>query len=157
MISVSDAEKNGVGDGHNTVGGNPMTEQRETMETIAGKVRIALESADLSAFKELLDPDVHWGAPDARRPACRNRDQVIDWYQRGRDAGVRGDVSDVAICGEQLLVTMTVRGTGDAEERGGAALRWQVLAVDRGRVVDIVGFDDRADAVAYIDKRASRT
>lgn len=127
------------------------------MEAIAAQVRIALEAADLSAFSELLDPYVHWGAPDARRPACQNRDQVLTWYQRGRDAGVRGDVSDVVVCGEQLLVSMTVHGTEDAQQRGGAALRWQVLAVRGGRVVDIVGFDDRADAVAYIDKRALQT
>jgi hypothetical protein len=125
-----------------------MSEQLETMQELAGLVRSALEADDLSAFGHLLDPEVHWGAPGARRPTCKNRDQVLTWYQRGRDAGVRGHVSDVKVVGDRLLVSMTVRGSPGAEERGGAALRWQVLTVRRGRVVDIVGFDDKSDAQA---------
>ena len=45
---------------------------------------------------------------------------------------------------------MSVRGTENAKERGGAALRFQVLTVRSGMVVDIVGFDDKADALAYV-------
>ena len=76
-----------------------MSEQQEAMEDIAQQVRIALEAADLSAFSDLLDPDVHWGAPDARRPSCKNRDQVLAWYQRGRESGVRARVSEVGVFG----------------------------------------------------------
>jgi len=123
----------------------------QSMDGVAHSVRTALESGDLAAFEELLDPDVTWGAPDARTPACRNREQVLAWYRRGRDAGVRGDVADVTVLGSRLLVTMTVRGSDEARRRGGAALRYQVLTVRAGRIVDIVGFDDRSDAVAHAD------
>lgn len=126
-----------------------MTEQHgavESVEDVARQVRVALESADLSAFSELLDPDVRWGAPGAGTPACRNRSQVLAWYQRGRDAGTRADVTDVEVHGERILVSLTVRGTSEASARGGAALRWQVLTVSGGRIVDIVGFDDRSEA-----------
>jgi ketosteroid isomerase-like protein len=125
----------------------------QTMDEVAQSVRAALESGDLAAFQGLLDPDVTWGAPDARTPACRNRDQVLAWYRRGRDAGVRGEVSDVAVIGSRLVVTMTVRASDEARRRGGAALRYQVLTVRDGRIVDIVGFDDRSDAVAHADRR----
>jgi hypothetical protein len=127
-----------------------VTEQRgavESVEDVARQVRVALGSADLSAFSELLDPDVRWGAPGARKPSCRNRSQVLAWYQRGREAGTRADVIGVEVHGDRILVSLTVRGTPEASARGGATLRWQVLTVRGGRVVDIVGFDDRAEAL----------
>src|SRR5580692_198341 len=120
-----------------------------TMDQVAGQVREALASESLSAFTALLDPDVTWGAPGARNPSCKNRNQVVAWYQRGRDAGVRGSVFDVEVIGDRLLVSMTVRGTENAQERGGAALRYQVLTVRNDRIVDICGFDDRTEAVEY--------
>jgi hypothetical protein len=125
-----------------------MSESEESMQVLAQQVKVALEANDLAAYSELLDPDVHWGAPDARRPTCQNRDQVLSWYERGRESGVRADVSEVSVFGDRILVGMTVRGSEAAQERGGAALRWQVLTVRDGRVVDIVGFDDRSDALA---------
>jgi hypothetical protein len=124
------------------------------MEALAQQVRIALESADVSAFSGLLDPDVRWGAPDARRPSCRNRDQVLAWYQRGRESGRRASVTEVVVFGDRIFVGLIVRDPPSAEEPGGAAPRWQVLTVRAGRVVDIVGFDDRQDAVDRADVSA---
>jgi ketosteroid isomerase-like protein len=120
------------------------------MDDLAVHVRRALGAEDLSAFTELLDPDVTWGAPGSRNPSCKNRSQVLAWYERGRDAGVRGSVHDVEVLGDRLLVTMTLRGTDDAGQRGGAALRFQVLTVRSGKVVDIVGFDDKAEALSSL-------
>ena len=61
-----------------------------------------------------------------------------------------GGVYDVEVLRDRLLVTMSVQGTENARERGGAALRFQVLTVRSGKVVDIVGFDDKAEALAYV-------
>jgi ketosteroid isomerase-like protein len=121
------------------------------MDEIAVLVGKALAAEDLSAFSDLLDPAVTWGAPGARNPSCKNRNQVLAWYQRGRDAGVRGSIYDVEVLGDRLLVSMSVRGTANAKERGGAALRFQVLTVRNGKVVDIVGFDDKTDALSYVN------
>jgi ketosteroid isomerase-like protein len=121
------------------------------MDEMAVLVRRALAAEDLSAFTELLDPAVTWGAPGARNPSCKNRNQVLAWYQRGRDAGVRGSVHDVEVLGDRLLVSMSVRGTEGARDRGGAALRFQLLTVRNGKVVDIVGFDDKAEALNYVN------
>ena len=122
----------------------------EDMDEIAVLVRNALEVEDLSAFTELLDPAVTWGAPGARSLACKNRNQVLAWYERGRDAGVRGSVYDVEVFGDRLLVSMSVRDTESARERGGVALRFQVLTVRSSKVVDIVGFDDKTEALSYV-------
>jgi ketosteroid isomerase-like protein len=120
------------------------------MDEMAVRVRKALAAEDLSAFTELLDPEVAWGAPGARNPNCKNREQVVAWYRRGRDAGIRGSVYDVEVLGDRLLVSMSVRGAEGAFKRGGTALRFQVLTVRRGRVVDIVGFDDKSEARSYL-------
>jgi ketosteroid isomerase-like protein len=120
----------------------------DAMESVARQVRTALESADLSAFADLLDPDVRWGAPDAKVPSCRNRAQVLAWYEKGRQAGTRATVTEVTVLGDQLVVGLAVGGTQATPARSGVALRWQVLTVRGGRIVDIVGFDDRSEAVA---------
>jgi len=120
------------------------------MDEIAALVKKALVSEDLAAFAELLDPSVTWGAPGARNPGCKSRNQVLAWYERGRDAGVRASVYTLEVLGDRLLVSMSVRGTGNARERGGTALRFQVLTVRNGRVVEIVGFDDKAEALSYV-------
>lgn len=86
------------------------------MDEIALLVRKALAAEDPAAFTELLDPSVTWAAPGARNPSCKNRNQVLIWYQRGRDAGVRGSVYDVEVLGDRLLVSMSVRGTENAKE-----------------------------------------
>jgi ketosteroid isomerase-like protein len=121
-----------------------------SMEEMAVLVRRAMVAENMPAFAELLDPDVTWGAPGARNPSCKSRNQVLDWYQRGRQAGVRGSVYDVEIVDDRLLVSMSVSATENARERGGAALRFQLLTVRGGKIVDIVGFDDRAEALSYV-------
>jgi len=109
-----------------------------------------MASEDPSAFADLLDPDVTWGAPGARNPSCKNRSQVLAWFQRGRDAGVRGSVYEVEVFGDRIVVSMSVRGTEGRQARGGSALRFQVLTVRNGKIADIVGFDDKAEALAYV-------
>lgn len=39
-----------------------MTRGRDAMVKMARRVGVALDSAFLAAFNELLDPDVRWGA-----------------------------------------------------------------------------------------------
>jgi ketosteroid isomerase-like protein len=125
-----------------------MAEHDEAMEGIAHQVRLALEAADLSAFTDLLDPDVHWGPPDARQPTCKNRDQVLAWHGRGAASGVRAQVSETVVFEDRILVGLMVRRDLEAKDQGATVPRWQVLTVRDGRVVDIVGFDARTDALA---------
>jgi ketosteroid isomerase-like protein len=124
------------------------TESGEGAEEVARQVRTALEAAELTAFSDLLHPDVRWGPPDDPTPPCRNREQVLAWYRRGQESGARARVSEVVVVGDRILVGLVVRGTGAARERGGQATRWQVLTVRAGQVVDIVGYDQRSEAVA---------
>jgi ketosteroid isomerase-like protein len=125
-----------------------MPEHPESVEQVARQVRIALETGDLSTFSKLLDPNVRWGPPGDPSPPCQSREQVLAWYQRGKESGTRARVSEVVVLGDQILLGLLVAGTQAARERGGRATRWQVLTVREGRVVDIVGFEQRSEAAA---------
>ena len=125
-----------------------MAEERPTAEGIEGRIKVALESADLGAIKDLLDPDVRWGAPDDQAPSCLNRRQVLAWYRRGRQAGVRARVTELVAHGDKILVCLNVVGRPAVEGQGGEEQRWQVLTVAGDRIVDIRGFDDREEAAA---------
>ncbi len=122
-----------------------MPEANWTAETMAPMIRAALEDADLDAIKALLDPGVRWGAPGDPTPSCRNREQVLVWYRRAREAGARASVTETAVYGDKILVGVKVTGRpGDQTE----VLRWQTLTVGHRGIIDIAGFDDRDIAAA---------
>lgn len=124
-----------------------MSESTEVMQGIAEKIGPALEASDLSAFSELLDPEVHWGPPGSSSPPCRNRDQVLSWYTRGKAAGVRAEILAIEVANDHIIVGLSVTNTSESPSRGDA--RWLVLTVLEGRVVNIVGFETRDDAATY--------
>ncbi|HET6911585.1 MAG TPA: nuclear transport factor 2 family protein [Mycobacteriales bacterium] len=115
-----------------------------TVAELAALVRVALETPDLEAFEELLDPAVTWGAPGDPSPSCRNRRQVLQWYRRGQLQGRRGRVVDTTTYDDKILVSLVV---SDAESDSEFE-RWQVLQVAGGRVSDIRGYEQHADALA---------
>jgi ketosteroid isomerase-like protein len=126
-----------------------MPASRPSTAAIAEQVRSALQSADLTAFADLLDPDVRWGAPDDPAPPCQNRSQVLQWYRKGRESGARATVTEVVATDDTILVGLRVTGNQAGRRRGGGeADRWQVLTVRAGRVVDIRGFESRAEAAS---------
>jgi len=106
---------------------------------------VALEDADLEGYRELLDPGVTWGAPDDPQPGCRNRDQVLAWYRKGRARGVRARVTETKVGVDCILVGLEV---GDEGGDDATVRRWQVLTVRDGRIVDIRGFENRQTALA---------
>jgi hypothetical protein len=114
---------------------------RVTAAAIADQVRLALQTADLDAFGALLSPDVHWGPPGSTRPPCRNREQVLAWYAKGRAKGRRASVSAVEIHGDALLVGLRL---DDGQER------WQVLRVGPDGIDDIRGYEDRPSAAGEL-------
>jgi ketosteroid isomerase-like protein len=125
-----------------------MVEDESVATGITERIKVAFESADLTAIGDLLDPDVRWGTSDDPVPSCQNRGQVLAWYQRGRKAGVRARVTEIVAHGNKILVGLKVVGNLAAGEQGGEVDRWQVLTVADGRIVDIRGFDERSAAAS---------
>jgi len=124
-----------------------VTEPRDAAQRLAGQVRQALEAADLAAYADLLDPAVRWGPPGDPAPPCQNRDQVLAWYRRGRDTGIRARVTETLVSGDRILVGLKV--TDSQPAAAGETDRWQVLTVRDGRITSITGFDDRDEAAVH--------
>ncbi len=120
-----------------------------TMESLADAIRDALQAADLAAYGELLDPDVRWGAPGDTTSRCHTRRQVLDWYRRGREQGVRATVTETVVRENRILVSLAVADGAREQPSDGEANRWQVFTVANGKIVDIRGFDDRAAALSH--------
>ena len=118
----------------------------DSVERLAEEVAVALAAADPARFAELLDPDVTWGAPGDPSPPCRNRQQVLAWYQRGRADGRRARDVRVTAHGDKILVSMVVNSPDAAAPVLGDP-RWQVLTVVDGRITDIRGYDNELDAM----------
>lgn len=115
-------------------------------DALLDRLRSVFDSRDVNAFTELLAPDVTWGAPGDPNPPCRNRRQVVQWYQHGFDGGVRASVRHLTWVGDRVLVGLAVTDGNAAAEPASEANRWQVLAIKDGLVSDIRGFEDRASA-----------
>ena len=131
-----------------------MPSEARDIDYLASQIAAAMASADLSAFRDLLDPAVRWGPPGDPAPPCQSREQVLTWYRRGRAAGTRASVTETVVSGDRILVGMTVTGrpsgAGESSDgESGEQDRWQVLTVRDGRVTDIVGFGDRDEAAAW--------
>jgi ketosteroid isomerase-like protein len=121
------------------------------MEHLAGQVQAALQTADLAGYRELLDPNVTWGAPDDQSSGCRNRDQVLAWYRRGRAKGMRANVTETVVHNDKILVGLSIFNAETTSATDGEWLRWEILTVKDGLIVDIRGFEERAAAVSGLD------
>lgn len=129
-----------------------MTSNSVTTEQLAEQIRGALQSADLDAYRELLDPNVVWGPPDDPSWGCHSRDEVLAWYRRGRARGMRANVTETVVIRDRILVGLQVHGDIEAIDDRGAANRWQVLTIVAGRVSEIRGFEDRDEAVRRLTR-----
>ena len=125
-----------------------MAGQASAVERLARQVTEAVEAADLDALAGLLDPGVRWGPPGDPVPPCRDREQVMAWYRRARDAGARARVTETVVCGDKLLVGLKVTGGGGAGP-GEEADRWQGFTVADGRITAITGFGDRDEGAVW--------
>lgn len=121
------------------------------VERLAERVAAALDAADPEQFADLLDPRVTWGAPGDPSPPCRNRQQVLAWYQRGRADGRRAQVRSVTAHQDKILVSMMVTTSGVPTNGEAESPRWQVLTVVDGRIADIRGYDDEDAARTAVD------
>ena len=72
---------------------------------LLGKFRVALQTADLTGYRELLDSNVTWGAPDDMKPSCRNRD-LAGWPGIGVDEprGCEAMLTETVVRNEKILV-----------------------------------------------------
>jgi len=119
------------------------------MDVLAARVRLALESADLTVMGELLAPDARWGAPEQKVPTCRNSQQILQWYEAGKNMGVRADVTEMVIIDTNIVVGLQMRARPDVASNAADDVRWQVLSVEDGRIAEIRGYETRHEATDF--------
>ena len=58
-------------------------------------------------------------------------------------------MTETVVLGDRILVGLVVSDAPTAKRRAEPAQRWQLLTVRDGLIVDIVGFEQRDEALAY--------
>jgi len=117
------------------------------MESLAQRVRFAMEAIHLVTMEELLAPDARWGGPEQDVPTCRNAREILSWYELAQASGVRADITEVTVMDENIVVGLKIRANPKTKSKVNA--RWQVLSVEDGRVAEIRGFETRGDATSF--------
>jgi len=123
----------------------------DSITEVSRRLRAALESADLDEISAVLAPNVTWGPPGAKSPPCRSKQQVLEWYQRGKFNGALARVVELDVIGNRILVGLVVLMVGD-DAQTDPVTRWQVFTVENGYVSDIVGFDLKSQARDWIEQ-----
>jgi hypothetical protein len=120
------------------------------MESMAARIRTALNARDMDAFRALIADDARWGegGPDDAR-TCQNRNDIIATYKRLLHQGVRGTVTETMTGSRGVVCLVEIEWPDDAPNGRGATL-YQVFLVNGGLVTHIKGTDDRDLALATV-------
>jgi ketosteroid isomerase-like protein len=117
--------------------------------SIAERLRTAFDGADLTLLGSLLAGEVRWGGEEDTDDTCHTRADVLRWYTRLHDRGVRARVTEVLDEGDVVLLGLALTGHDTDPARAVPDHLFQVFHIVDGLVVDIRGFPDRADAAAF--------
>jgi ketosteroid isomerase-like protein len=117
-----------------------------TADRVAAGLRAAYESADLDALGELLHPDVRWGGDEDTPDTCHNRSDVLAWYRRSYESGMRATVTEALTGPDAVLLALRVSGRAP----GDATVVHQVFRLTDGLVADIRGYPERELALARL-------
>lgn len=104
----------------------------------------ALRRGESAAIAELLAEEVKWHGGDPDGPgACRNREQALRFINRaGR--GDPGDLVEIIDAGKRVVVILQPPPVdGELPPR-----RAQVTSFRQGRIVEMVGYETVAEALA---------
>jgi hypothetical protein len=120
------------------------------METLAVRVRDAINARDMGAFRALIADDARWGygGPDDAR-TCQNRHEIIANYKRLLAEGMRGTVTETATGPRGLVCVVEMQWPDNASNERGPAV-YQAFFVTDGLITLIQGHENLDLAVAAI-------
>lgn len=122
----------------------------ESNAELARRGFAAISRGDYDTIAELLDPDVKWHAGDpTAEGACVNRNQALMWMRRRpeRGAGPLPELVDVVEAGDRVVAIMQPPPSDDDPSPRRTA---NLTTFREGKVVEMVHFDDAADALAAL-------
>jgi hypothetical protein len=114
---------------------------------VAGALRAAYESADLDALSGLLHPRVRWGGEEETPDTCHSPSDVLAWYRRSYDSGIRATVTEVLTRPDAVFLALRVSG----RDQGKATAVHQVFLLTDGLISDIRGYPQRDLALARFE------
>jgi hypothetical protein len=118
---------------------------RKDTEAAAARLRAAFESSDLAAFGAVLDDAVRWGGEEETPETCHSRAEVLERLATQRTNGLRIRVIELVPGAEGVLLGLSVIRPGQGHRE---RTRYQALKVRDERVVEIRGYESRAEAAA---------
>ncbi|MFC1417733.1 nuclear transport factor 2 family protein [Streptacidiphilus cavernicola] len=123
-----------------------------TTRAVAERLRAAFAAKDLALLGPVLDPKVRWGGPEETEQTCHSRSDVLAWYGQAQAAGMDAEVTETIALDAAVVLALAMSGPalGPNAKRPGTV--FQVFHLADGLVVDIRGFERRAQAVAFADK-----
>jgi hypothetical protein len=120
-----------------------------TNHDVAERLVAALQSQDPQLLWPLLGPDVRWGGAQETEQTCHDCGDVLAWYRRLRDAGVRALVTETLVCEQAVMLTMALTGRESGPAGPRQEVVHQVFRLEAGLVVDIRGYPQRELALAW--------
>jgi hypothetical protein len=120
-------------------------------QDVADRLTAALETGDADLMESLLDPAVRWGGEQETEETCHSRDDVLAWYRTLHGSRARVEVADVVVRDGSVVLSMAITGS-EAGPRGQLPdLVHQVFHLEADLVIDIRGYPQREDALAWAD------
>ena len=116
-------------------------------DTVAARLRAALDPLDLEALAALLDDDVRWGGDEDTPDTCHNRADVLNRLARQRQSGLETTVLEITPGERGVMVRLNLRQP--AHPGHDHDHEWtvnQALTVRDQRVIDIRGYPNRYSA-----------
>lgn len=111
----------------------------------------ALARGDFAAVESVLAPDASWRAVEDGPWNCEGRAQIIGVMRErhARSGGLDGDVVEVLDVGARVLVAFRPARPEPGQWPLDDGLRYVVLSIDSGRIMEMKGCSGREAALAY--------
>ncbi|HEX3590465.1 MAG TPA: ankyrin repeat domain-containing protein [Pseudonocardiaceae bacterium] len=112
------------------------------MADIAHHLAAAYRNRDLDLLGSLLHPQVRWTG------LCNTSGEVLDWYRSLLADGTRAAVESMEVDRDAVVLGLTLSRPAIGARPASPERLYQVFMIDNGEIIRILGYSDRAAALA---------